>query len=154
VPACHPAVLRQVDRAGWLPGDERVHSGCEAGVSTAQAVIELCCCRLRTDVSHGHILPPSSSGTTLMSTRAAEGAARETWEEARARVSILAPYAHYDIPRIGQVRFDPPDSEILFPGIPRARQTLTCSSSHPVNLPGAKHQHDHRQRGGLSLLTP
>ena len=36
-------------------------------------------------------------------TSAAEGAARETWEEARARVSILAPYAHYDIPRIGQV---------------------------------------------------
>ena len=34
----------------------------------------------------------------------AEGAARETWEEAEAKVQILGPFAHYDIPRIGQVK--------------------------------------------------
>jgi len=34
---------------------------------------------------------------------AAEGAARETWEEATARVQVLAPYAHLDVPRIGQI---------------------------------------------------
>jgi hypothetical protein len=33
----------------------------------------------------------------------AEGAARETWEEARAKVTVLGPYAHLDIPVIGQV---------------------------------------------------
>ena len=32
----------------------------------------------------------------------AEGAERETWEEAEARVDIAAPYAHLDIPMIGQ----------------------------------------------------
>lgn len=32
----------------------------------------------------------------------AEGAARETWEEAGARVEVQAPYSHYDIPGIGQ----------------------------------------------------
>ena len=32
----------------------------------------------------------------------AEGAARETWEEANAAIDIAAPYAHLDIPIIGQ----------------------------------------------------
>ncbi|GLC44837.1 hypothetical protein PLESTB_001208800 [Pleodorina starrii] len=32
----------------------------------------------------------------------AAGAARETWEEANAEVQIIAPYAHWDIPLIGQ----------------------------------------------------
>ncbi|DBA71055.1 TPA: hypothetical protein ACH3X2_011478 [Trebouxia sp. C0005] len=32
----------------------------------------------------------------------AEGAARETWEEANCQVEILAPYSHFDIPIIGQ----------------------------------------------------
>jgi 8-oxo-dGTP pyrophosphatase MutT (NUDIX family) len=107
---------------------------------TAQTVVELYCCRLRTDVGAQTypFLPPSSSGTILISTRAAEGAARETWEEARARVSILAPYAHYDIPRIGQVRHDLPGSHHFR----SACQTLTCSSSHPVTLLGAKHLHE------------
>ena len=36
----------------------------------------------------------------------AEGAKRETWEEAGARVDLLAPFAHFDIPTIGQVRKD------------------------------------------------
>eukprot|EP00884_Botryococcus_braunii_P011226 jgi/Botrbrau1/20103/Bobra.0173s0007.1 len=31
-----------------------------------------------------------------------EGACRETWEEAQAHVEVLAPYAHFDIPLIGQ----------------------------------------------------
>ena len=32
----------------------------------------------------------------------AEGAARETWEEANCQVEIMAPYSHFDIPVIGQ----------------------------------------------------
>lgn len=32
----------------------------------------------------------------------AEGAARETWEEAGARVNVVAPYVHFDIPSISQ----------------------------------------------------
>lgn len=34
---------------------------------------------------------------------AAEGAIRETWEEANAEVEILSPFAQLDIPLIGQV---------------------------------------------------
>jgi len=33
----------------------------------------------------------------------AAGAARETWEEAGARVEIEAPFVHFDIPGISQV---------------------------------------------------
>lgn len=46
-----------------------------------------------------------------------EGAARETWEEARARVDVYAPYATFDLPIIGQVytlfraRLDAPEFE-------------------------------------------
>lgn len=35
---------------------------------------------------------------------AAEGAIRETWEEANAEVEVLSPFAQLDIPLIGQVR--------------------------------------------------
>ncbi|XP_012087777.1 nudix hydrolase 23, chloroplastic isoform X1 [Jatropha curcas] len=35
---------------------------------------------------------------------AAEGAIRETWEEARAEVEVVSPFAQLDIPLIGQVR--------------------------------------------------
>lgn len=42
------------------------------------------------------------AGYMELSESSADGAARETWEEANAKVKIIAPYAHYDIPVIGQ----------------------------------------------------
>ena len=39
-----------------------------------------------------------------MGESAAEGAMRETYEEAGAEVEIMSPYAQLDIPLIGQVR--------------------------------------------------
>ncbi|GAX73460.1 hypothetical protein CEUSTIGMA_g912.t1 [Chlamydomonas eustigma] len=65
----------------------------------------------------------------------AEGAARETWEEAQALVQVLAPYAHWDIPMIGQ-------AYILFraklvhpftfsPG----RESLETRLFHPGDIP-------------------
>ncbi|CAL5223162.1 g5633 [Coccomyxa viridis] len=42
------------------------------------------------------------AGFLEMGESTAAGAARETWEEANARVEIMAPYAHWDIPVIGQ----------------------------------------------------
>lgn len=65
----------------------------------------------------------------------AEGAARETWEEANCQVEILAPYSHFDIPVIGQ-------SYILFraklvaphtfsPG----QETLETSLFDPKDIP-------------------
>ncbi|CAK0784711.1 hypothetical protein CVIRNUC_007915 [Coccomyxa viridis] len=42
------------------------------------------------------------AGFLEMGESTAAGAARETWEEANARVEIMAPYAQWDIPVIGQ----------------------------------------------------
>lgn len=39
-----------------------------------------------------------------MGESAADGAIRETWEEANAEVEILSPFVQLDIPLIGQVR--------------------------------------------------
>jgi len=41
---------------------------------------------------------------TFISKTYTDGAARETREEALAAVDILAPYVHFDIPRIEQAR--------------------------------------------------
>lgn len=40
---------------------------------------------------------------------AADGAIRETWEEANAEVEIQSPFAQLDIPLIGQVMNIPPN---------------------------------------------
>lgn len=50
---------------------------------------------------HSHRTLPA--GFMEMGESAAEGAIRETWEEANAEVEILSPFAHLDIPLIGQV---------------------------------------------------
>lgn len=44
------------------------------------------------------------AGYMEMGESATEGAVRETFEEAGAEVQVLSPFAHLDIPRIGQVR--------------------------------------------------
>ena len=49
----------------------------------------------------------------------AAGAIRETWEEANARVEIVAPYAHLDIPMIGQ-------AYVLFRARLTAPYTFSC----------------------------
>jgi len=55
-------------------------------------IIVLCWCRT---------LP---AGYLEIGESAAEGAIRETWEEAHAEVEVVSPFAHLDIPLIGQVR--------------------------------------------------
>ena len=49
-----------------------------------------------------HMLQCKAHETTISNKCDAEGAARETWEEANCQVEILAPYSHFDIPMIGQ----------------------------------------------------
>eukprot|EP00891_Asterochloris_glomerata_P002792 jgi/Astpho2/2792/gw1.00050.177.1_t len=43
------------------------------------------------------------AGYLELNESSAEGAARETWEEAHAHVQIQAPYTFFDIPLIGQI---------------------------------------------------
>lgn len=51
-----------------------------------------------------HIHRTLPAGYMEMGESAAEGAIRETREEANAEVEILSPFAQLDIPLIGQVR--------------------------------------------------
>jgi ADP-ribose/FAD diphosphatase len=59
-------------------------------------------CRRSIQPSYGLWTLPA--GYMELGESAAEGAARETWEEAQAKVEVVAHFAHLDIPVIGQVR--------------------------------------------------
>ena len=58
-------------------------------------------CRRAIEPCRGQWTVPA--GFMELGESAAEGAARETWEEAEARVRVEAPFAQVDIPTIGQV---------------------------------------------------
>lgn len=57
-------------------------------------------CRRAIEPRHGFWTVPG--GFLELDESAAEGALRETYEEAQARVRLLRPFAHFDIPHIGQ----------------------------------------------------
>lgn len=57
-------------------------------------------CRRAIEPARGRWTPPAGFLELGESTMA--GAVRETWEEARARVSVVAPHALLDLPHIGQ----------------------------------------------------
>ncbi|XP_061954511.1 nudix hydrolase 23, chloroplastic-like isoform X2 [Populus nigra] len=57
-------------------------------------------CKRNIQPSHGLWTLPA--GYLEIGESAAEGAIRETWEEARAEVEVMSPFAQLDIPRIGQ----------------------------------------------------
>lgn len=59
-------------------------------------------CRRNIEPSYGLWTLPA--GYMELGESAAEGAARETLEEARADVEVVAHFAHLDIPLIGQCR--------------------------------------------------
>lgn len=52
-----------------------------------------------------HICRTLPAGYLEIGESAAEGAIRETLEEASADVEVLSPFAQLDIPRIGQVSY-------------------------------------------------
>ncbi|CAM8890129.1 unnamed protein product [Rhodiola kirilowii] len=57
-------------------------------------------CKRKIEPSYGLWTLPA--GYMEMGESAIEGAARETWEEAGAKVEVLSPFTHLDIPLIGQ----------------------------------------------------
>lgn len=61
---------------------------------------ELLMCRRAIEPRHGFWTVPA--GFLELGESAMQGAVRETHEEAGARVEVIAPYAHIDVPRIGQ----------------------------------------------------
>jgi ADP-ribose/FAD diphosphatase len=94
------------------PGEDRERSVCTAcGTIHYQnprmvvgCVIEqagkLLLCKRAIDPRRGYWTLPA--GFLELGESAMEGAARETREEAAAEVRIVAPYAHFDVPHIGQ----------------------------------------------------
>ncbi|KDO70915.1 hypothetical protein CISIN_1g022283mg [Citrus sinensis] len=58
-------------------------------------------CKRKIEPSYGLWTLPA--GYMEIGESAAEGAIRETWEEARADVEVQSPFAQLDIPRIGQI---------------------------------------------------
>jgi len=61
---------------------------------------KLLLCRRAIEPAHGLWTPPA--GYLEIGESALDGAVRETHEEARARVEILAPHSYLDLPHIGQ----------------------------------------------------
>ena len=57
-------------------------------------------CKRAIQPRHGYWTVPA--GFLELGESTVQGAVRETWEEAGARVQVIAPYAHFDIPYIGQ----------------------------------------------------
>ncbi|MGD8858936.1 MAG: NUDIX hydrolase [Myxococcales bacterium] len=65
---------------------------------------------------------------------AREGAARETWEEARARVCIVAPYVHFDVPHIGQAYLIY-RAELAEPGFSAGPESEAVELVRPSDIP-------------------
>jgi ADP-ribose/FAD diphosphatase len=65
---------------------------------------------------------------------AREGAARETWEEARARVRIVAPYVHFDVPHIGQAYLIY-RAELTEPGFSAGPESEAVELVRPAQIP-------------------
>jgi ADP-ribose pyrophosphatase YjhB (NUDIX family) len=61
---------------------------------------KLMMCKRAIEPRHGYWTVPA--GFLELGESAPQGAVRETREEALARVEVIAPYAHFDVPRIGQ----------------------------------------------------
>src|SRR5262245_45190069 len=57
-------------------------------------------CKRAIEPRHGYWTVPA--GFLELGESTVQGAIRETYEEAQARVQVIAPYAHFDIPYIGQ----------------------------------------------------
>ncbi|KAJ0809154.1 putative hydrolase [Helianthus annuus] len=61
-------------------------------------------CKRKIQPSYGLWTLPA--GYMELGESASEGAIRETWEEARAKVKVISPFAQLDIPLIGHVRLN------------------------------------------------
>ena len=103
---CAAAASSRSAACGPCPQARR-RRGCAAQALSAAAVgprLPLCqlpSCILLPAPPPIHLCP---AGYLECGESSAQGAARETWEEAGARVTVDAPFAHYDIPGISQVQ--------------------------------------------------
>jgi ADP-ribose/FAD diphosphatase len=105
--ACGASVVTQIP-----PGEDRERFVCPScGVIHYQnprmvvgCIIEeqgkLLLCKRAIQPRHGYWTVPA--GFLELGESTVQGAIRETFEEANARVQVIAPYAHFDIPYIGQ----------------------------------------------------
>lgn len=95
------------------PGDDRARRWCatceKAHYQNPLVVVgclvergdEVLLCRRAIEPARGRWTIPA--GFLELGETMAQGAARETWEEARAKVEIIAPHSHLELTHIGQV---------------------------------------------------
>ena len=67
----------------------------------AEANEKILLCKRAIEPAYGAWTPPA--GFLELGESSVEGAARETWEEAKANVEIIQPFVSIDLPRIGQI---------------------------------------------------
>ncbi|HEX7479209.1 MAG TPA: NUDIX hydrolase [Polyangiales bacterium] len=89
-------------------------------------------CKRAIEPRHGYWTVPA--GFLELGESAAQGAVRETHEEAGARVEIVAPYAHFDIPHIGQAYIFY-RARMLSPEISAGTESLEVKWVPPAEIP-------------------
>lgn len=93
---------------------------------------KLLMCRRAIEPRHGFWTVPA--GFLELGESAMQGAVRETHEEAGARVQVIAPYAHFDVPRIGQA-YILYRARMLEPHFGPGTESLEVSWMSPEELP-------------------
>jgi ADP-ribose/FAD diphosphatase len=93
---------------------------------------KLLMCRRAIEPRHGYWTVPA--GFLELGESAMQGAIRETHEEAGARVQVIAPYAHFDVPRIGQA-YILYRARMLEPAFSAGTESLEVRFMAPEELP-------------------
>jgi ADP-ribose/FAD diphosphatase len=92
-------------------------------------------CKRAIEPRHGYWTVPA--GFLELGESAVQGAVRETYEEAGARVEVIAPYAHFDIPQIGQAYIFY-RARMLAPEISAGTESLEVKWVEPAEIPWAE----------------
>ncbi len=126
------------------PGDDRARRWCaaceKAHYQNPLVVVgclvergdELLLCRRAIEPAHGKWTTPA--GFLELAETLAEGAARETFEEAGAKVEVLAPHSHLDLTHIGQ-HYAMFRARLTSPEVAPGAESLECAFFRPDDIP-------------------
>jgi len=126
------------------PGDDRTRRWCKecakAHYQNPLVVVgclvergdELLLCRRAIEPAHGKWTTPA--GFLELGETLAEGAARETREEAGAAVEVVAPHSHLDLTHIGQ-HYAMFRARLTAPEVAPGEESLECAFFRPEDIP-------------------
>ncbi|MEX1025794.1 MAG: NUDIX hydrolase [Planctomycetota bacterium] len=110
----------------------RVVVGCMVEVDLGKDLPGLLLCRRAIEPALGRWTPPA--GYLELGESARAGAARETWEEARARVEITAPFAEFDLLHVGQL-YRMYRARLVQPGFAAGEESLEVRTFSLADIP-------------------